>query len=171
MEQSNGWRPLVAVLANPRTRRAAARIMLGDDLDAATEELSPSTRRAVRKALVQSGLVDPATGLLVPEAFSSVLEAAPVARREGIHRFLDGTRIRQYPAGAQERRELLAWVARDAFAVDEVLTESEVNQRLLPYSEDVAVLRRYLVDHGLIERRADGSEYARAVGGDGTAAP
>ncbi|MBD7958842.1 DUF2087 domain-containing protein [Microbacterium sp. Sa4CUA7] len=31
---------------------------------------------------------------------------------------------------------------------------------MLPYSDDTAVLRRYLVDYHLVERRADGTEYA-----------
>lgn len=42
----------------------------------------------------------------------------------------------------------------------ETLAEHDVNGRLLPYSEDVAVLRRYLVDASLLERRVDGSQYA-----------
>jgi len=38
---------------------------------------------------------------------------------------------------------------------------SEVNLRLLRYSDDVAVLRRYLVDFELLERTADGTSYRR----------
>ncbi|MFB8189618.1 DUF2087 domain-containing protein [Microbacterium sp. NPDC055988] len=157
---SNGWRPLIAILANPETRRVAAEVMLGSSLETATAGLSPSRRRRVTEAVVQSGLVDAEIQALAPDVFREILASATVPRREGIERFTDGKRIRQYPANLQERGELLAWVAREVFSADEVLTEREVNARLLPYSEDVAVLRRYLVDYQLVERRADGTEYA-----------
>jgi hypothetical protein len=34
--------------------------------------------------------------------------------------------------------------------------EKSVNERLRPYSDDVATLRRYLVDEGLVARRPPG---------------
>lgn len=55
---------------------------------------------------------------------------------------------------------LLQWVSDSVFSEKEVLTEREVNSRLRPYTEDIAVLRRYLVDYRLVERRSDGTEYA-----------
>ncbi len=160
MEGSNGWRPLIAILANPETRRVAAEVMLGSSLASATEGLSPSRRRRVTEAVTQSGLVDAETQALAPDVFREILASATVPRREGIERFTDGKRIRQYPANLHERGELLAWVARAVFSEGEVVTEREANSRLLPYSEDVAVLRRYLVDYQLVERRSDGSRYA-----------
>lgn len=160
MEDSHAWRPLIALFANPETRRVAAEVMLGGSLPSAVKGLSPSRRRRVTEAVVQSGLVDAETQALAPDVFREILASATVSRREGIERFVDGKRIRQYPANLEERGELLAWVARGVFAADEILTEREVNARLLPYSEDVAVLRRYLVDYRLVERRSDGSEYA-----------
>lgn len=87
----------------------------------------------------------------------------PRAGADDITRFLDATgRIDRYPLRSAQRRELLAWVAARAFSPTDVLTEPEVNARLEPYAPggDVAVLRRYLVDHGLLERTASGSEYA-----------
>lgn len=160
MDHVNGWRPLVAVLANPGTRQVAARLMLGETLASAVEGLSPAKARRVTEAIVQSGLVGSDGETLDPRVFREVLDSAGVPKRTGIARFVDGRRIRQYPSNPRERGELLAWVARDVFAPDEVLTEREVNDRLVPYSEDVAVLRRYLVDYRLVERRADGTEYA-----------
>lgn len=109
---------------------------------------------------MHSGLVQADTHDFAPDVFRRILDSVPVPTREGIERFVDGKRIRQYPANLEERGELLAWVARSAFRTGEVLTESEVNSRLLPYSGDVAVLRRYLVDYQLVERRSDGTEYA-----------
>lgn len=159
MSQPNRWRPLIAILANPETRRVAAEMMLGGTLEAATADLSLSRRRRVTDAVIHSGLVDPGTQAFAPDVFRAILDAAPVPRREGIDRFLEGKRIRQYPANLDERGKLLAWVARDAFSANEVLTEREVNRRLLPYSEGVAVLRRYLVDYELVERYSDGTGY------------
>lgn len=160
MTHSHQWRPLIAILANPEMRRVASRIMLGEALESATEGLSPSKRRRVTEALVRSGLIDADTQTFVPDVFQAVLDSASVPRREGIERFVDGTRIRQYPANLDVRGELLAWVARGVLEPGEVLTEREMNGRLLRYSDDVAVLRRYLVDYQLIERRFDGTEYS-----------
>jgi hypothetical protein len=162
MEQSNRWRSLIALFANQETRTVAARIMLGETLDAATEGLSASRRRRVGDAVARSGLIDAELRTLDPAVFRSILEANPVPPREGVDRFLDDGRIRQYPAGRREREALLAWVAGDAFAPGEVVSEREVNARLARYTDDVAVLRRYLVDSGLVERRIDGTRYALA---------
>lgn len=164
MTGSNGWRTVIAMLANPDTRHVMARMMLGDDLASATHELGPSKRRKVMRSMQRSGLVG-ADGLIVDGVFRALLEESPVVRREGIERFLDEKRIRQYPANLEERGRLLAWVARDAFRADEVLGEQAVNERLALYHDDVAVLRRYLVDYQLVERRSDGTEYA-LTGGD-----
>ncbi|MDJ1114775.1 DUF2087 domain-containing protein [Microbacterium dauci] len=164
MGNAQRWKPLIAVFANPETRRAAAMLLLGETLEQSTAHLSPSKRSRVLGALRTSGLV---TGDDVdPEVFRRVLEATATPRREGIDRFLEGKRIAQYPADLTTRAGLLAWVARDALAPDEVLTEPEINERLLPYAEDVAVLRRYLVDHELVERTPDGAEYALVAPGD-----
>jgi hypothetical protein len=46
------------------------------------------------------------------------------------------------------------------FAEDRVYPEREVGERLAVYREDVAALRRYLVDAGLTTR--DRGEYRRA---------
>ncbi|MDZ8276432.1 DUF2087 domain-containing protein [Microbacterium aquimaris] len=35
------------------------------------------------------------------------------------------------------------------------------------FSHDVAILRRHLVDHGLVERTASGTEYALPASADG----
>ncbi|MCK2037070.1 DUF2087 domain-containing protein [Microbacterium sp. SSW1-49] len=160
MESSHQWRPVIAVLANPETRRVAAELMLGRTLEDATAELSRSKRRRVTEAIENSGMVLPGTQMFAPGVFRSILESNPIPQRVGVERFVDGKRIRQYPANLEERGQLLAWVARSVFATGDVLTEREVNRRLLEYSEDVAVLRRYLVDYQLLERRSDGTEYA-----------
>lgn len=54
------------------------------------------------------------------------------------------------------RRELMAWVATLLPAGRE-LPETEVNNLLRPVDDDVAMLRRYLVDYGLVERPRPGA--------------
>lgn len=160
MENSNAWRPLIAVLAHPETRRVVAELMLGTTLETATEGLSPSRRRRATEAIVRSGIISADTGDYCPDVFRAVLDSATTPTRQGIERFVEGTRIRQYPANLGERGMLLQWVSDSVFSEKEVLTEREVNSRLRPYTEDIAVLRRYLVDYRLVERRSDGTEYA-----------
>lgn len=122
MQQSNQWRPLIAILANPETRRVAAEVMLGGTLESATAGLSPSRRRRVIEVMIHSGLVQAGTQVFAPDVFRAILDSAPVPKREGIDRFVDGKRIRQYPANLEERGQLLAWVARNVFRVNEVIT-------------------------------------------------
>ena len=82
---------------------------------------------------------------------------------ETVRRFLvrGEDTIDRYPRRLSDRRRLLQWIAERAFDAGDDLSESDVNLRLLRYSEDVAVLRRYLVDFGLLERAADGTAYRR----------
>jgi hypothetical protein len=37
----------------------------------------------------------------------------------------------------------------------------QMNERLLSYTDDVVLLRRYLVDYGLLQRTASWSSYSR----------
>lgn len=70
--------------------------------------------------------------------------------------------IDRYPRRKEDRRMLLEWIADRAFPPGEpALAETDVNGRLYAYSTDVAVLRRYLVDFGLLDREPDGSGYRR----------
>ncbi|WP_425841761.1 DUF2087 domain-containing protein [Microbacterium sp. PA5] len=90
----------------------------------------------------------------------------PRAAADDIARFLDASgRIDRYPLRAADRGELLQWVAARALPAGVVLAERRVNELLAPYApgEDVAALRRHLVDHGLVDRTASGSEYVRTV--------
>ena len=60
-----------------------------------------------------------------------------------------------------ERRDLLAWIVSEAIEPGEHLTEKQVNERLLSYTDDVVMLRRYMIDFGLLERTPSGSSYSR----------
>ncbi|HEX7223518.1 MAG TPA: DUF2087 domain-containing protein [Candidatus Limnocylindrales bacterium] len=158
----HAWRPIFAALGNADTRTVYARVVLQADDPASG--LSPSRRRHAIEALRRAGLIDESDGRLVAteDAFAAVLRAAPrPVARSGVDRFLtpDG-RIDTYPATATDRRELWDHVAR-SITPDEVLTESELNDRLARFHDDVAALRRHLVDDGVLERPADGSRYRR----------
>lgn len=94
-----------------------------------------------------------------------ILSESPAQKRSGPARYLDADgRIDRYPSRADDHRELLAWVAARAFEMSDVLTETEVNDRLAVFADDVALLRRYLVDAGFLERTRSGSSYARVAG-------
>jgi hypothetical protein len=85
----------------------------------------------------------------------------------GVERFLrkDG-RIDRYPAKQAPRRMLLEWVAGNVLAPGEALDERSFNLRLAEYADDHVMLRRYLVDAGLVERAPDGSAYFLPRGED-----
>ena len=154
------WRPLVAALGNADARRVYARLVLGE-ADAFVG-LSPSRAAHVRRMLEGAGLVDDTT---VDERVFAQLLATPKARPTGVRRFLraDG-RIDRYPSADADRRELHEHVAQRVVADGETLTEPELNERLAAFADDVAVLRRYLVDHELLERTRSGSSYGRVAG-------
>lgn len=161
----NAWRRVVAALANDDVRRAAGALFLGADPEGELAKLSPSRRRHVVSTLVGSGIATGDDGALTanPSVFAELLAQRPARRATGIERFLRDGRIVQYPMNTAERGELLAWVARRALKPGEVVSEKEMNERVRPFSDNVAILRRYLVDYGLVERRPDGREYALAA--------
>lgn len=64
--------------------------------------------------------------------------------------------LTQMPVKAPVRREFLAWVA-SLLPAGETLTEPEANAVLRQVDDDVATLRRYLVDDGLLERPEPGA--------------
>lgn len=139
--------------------------MLGAKLPEVLAGPKDQRRNRALAALVESGLVERnADGELVaPESiFRDLLAQQPRRQAQtGLARFMRLGRIERYPANISERRELLAWIASEAMEPGESLTEKQVNERLLSYTDDVVLLRRYLVDFGLLQRTASGSSYSR----------
>jgi hypothetical protein len=127
------WRAVFALLANAETRSAFAEVIDGR-LPSGEDRL-----RATLKAVAPA----PATGV---ERFLT---------REG--------RIIGYPSRWSDRRELLALVLARTMGPDEHLTEAQLGERLAGFTEDVATLRRYLVDAGLLARSPDGRSYRLAT--------
>ena len=155
---SERWRGVLAALLNPDLRAVLAESM-------GTTPLTDARRRRAVARLVELGLVraDVAGTLEFDDAgVRGILSESPPVKPSGPQRFLtaDG-RIDRYPAQQSDRDELLRWIADRAFRRGEVLTEKQANERLAPFTTDVAALRRYLVDAGLLERTRSGSEYAR----------
>jgi hypothetical protein len=159
------WRRVVAALANNDARTAYAQIVLGARLPDVVADLNDQRRNRAITALLESGLVErdaanelEASGTI----FHDLLTQQPRRQAQtGLDRFMRLGRIERYPANMAERRELLAWIAKEAIEPDENLTEKQVNERLLGYTDDVVMLRRYMIDFGLLERTASGSSYSR----------
>jgi len=165
MDAQPDWRPVIAALANPHAREVFAQVVLGHE--DAGQGLGAARRRNVVEALVRAGLVRASGDRLElrPEAFTSLLAAqARPERSTGPERFLDGAgMIDRYPSSTEELRGLLALVAARVLSPGEVISEAELGGRLRVFTPDVALLRRHLVDHELLERTASGSEYALVV--------
>jgi hypothetical protein len=84
-----------------------------------------------------------------PDLDDATLEQAAVLRN-----FVDGEgRIRELPARAAKRELVLEYVAA-RFEPDREYAEREVNDVLLELYDDYVTLRRFLVDAGLLTRKA-----------------
>lgn len=158
---SDRWRGVVAALLNPDLRAVLAEAIGSEDLPAARRS------RAIDR-LIEIGLIRRSDdGIAFDEAFvRGVLAENPPVKATGPERFLDGAgRIDRYPVQDADRLQLLRWVAEQAFQPGDVLSERETNERLERFTDDVAALRRHLVDAELLERTRSGSEYAPVASG------
>ena len=163
------WRRVLAALANSDARTAYAQIVLGAKLPDLVAGMNNQRRNRAIATLLESGLVErnAANELAAPEAiFRDLLTQQPRRQpQRGVDRFMRLGRIERYPANVAERRELLAWIVSEAIRPGEELTEKQVNERLLSYADDVVMLRRYIIDFGLLERTPSGSSYSLPGGG------
>lgn len=71
----------------------------------------------------------------------------------------DGT-IKQLPQEGRKMEILLKFVV-EVFPFDTYFTEKEVNTILRRFHLDTAILRRNLIDYGLMARESDGTKYWR----------
>lgn len=160
------WRPVVAALANRDARAVWARLVVGD---AGAPDLTTTRARRAVALLEAAGLVlHREDGGYGPDedAFRRLLASSAETRPRpaGVQRFLrpDG-RIDRYPAGADDRAELLAHVAQRILNAGEIVAERELTERLTRFTDDPVALRRALVDAGLVRRTPSGSEYTLAA--------
>lgn len=159
------WRRVVAALANNDARTAYAQIVLGAELTDVVANLNDQRRNRAIAALLESGLIERNAVNEVEASetvFRDLLTQQPRRQAQtGLARFMRLGRIERYPANMAERRELLAMIVSEAIKPGEDLTEKQVNERLLSYADDVVMLRRYIIDFGLLERTPSGSSYSR----------
>lgn len=66
-------------------------------------------------------------------------------------RFLDGDRLKEIPSDRGKRLIVLTWLANQ-FEHERRYSEREVNETIGRHHPDFAALRRYLIDHRLIQR-------------------
>lgn len=78
-------------------------------------------------------------------------------------RFLGRGPLERLPKREDDRLALLELVARQVLPLGEDADEPGLNLRLRAFGDDTAMLRRALVDHGLVSRSADGSRYEGVV--------
>ncbi|MEO5314471.1 DUF2087 domain-containing protein [Pseudarthrobacter sp. CC12] len=158
------WRRVLATLGNTDARIAYAQIVLGAAHADLLPDVKPQRRQRALAALLESGLVGrQASGGLVAQdsIFRDLLAQQPRRQPQtGLDRFMRLGRIERYPANVAERRALLARIANEIIEPGEKLTERQINDRLLSYTDDVVLLRRYMIDFGLLQRTATGSSYS-----------
>ena len=149
---SNEWRRVIAAFANPDRRIVWAAAVLGSPADL------PETKRLKAAAELQDAGLLNGSGNAVTEVFSELLAIEPEVRRQGLDRFIRDGRIEQYPAKPILRTELLDWAAAK-LPKRQRMTERELGDRLSLIVDDIATLRRYLVDSGNLTRTPDGAVY------------
>ena len=169
---------LVGLLADPTRLKVVAALALGagtlEEVSAASglplKDVALAARRLARAGLVRR---DGHELELRAEAFGAAAraaaEAAPPpeplsddpAEDAVLSAFVRGGRLVSIPAQATKRRVVLEHLVR-VFEPGVRYPEREVNALLAVWHPDVAALRRYLVDEGLLSREA--GEYWRSGG-------
>ena len=166
---------LVALLADERRRQVAAALVLGastlDEVKAATGLSSRAAGTALNR-LVDGELVvrgDDGTYVLLGEAFRlATMRAAPPPEpgagddESKVLRscFREGRLVR-IPVRRSQRLIVLDRLAQE-FEPGTRYSERQVNTALRRFHDDVAALRRYLVDEGMLDRAK--GEYWRSGG-------
>jgi hypothetical protein len=157
-------RDLLALLAEPDRLKALAAVALGaTTLDAVAERAGLAPRAAARalNRLVAGGLLQRAPGSRYDvrvDVLQAVARRPPADRAEGdqvasdvVGRFLRGDRHVAIPASRRKRLAVLDHLA-GLFEPGRRYREREVNEILRAWHPDYAMLRRYLVDEGFLDR-------------------
>lgn len=161
----DGARAVVAYEVDGAVAHAVLRQALGrlvgsppfDDTTVLVAEVS-ATDTGARRLLDETGFERVSVDQGARETWE---RGAGMRPRTGPERFLDRHgRIVQYPVRDPDMHELLVAILPRILSPGEVLTEAEINERIRPLTDDVALLRRSFVDHELVERTMSGTEYA-----------
>jgi hypothetical protein len=177
MDVSPQPRELLALLAEPDRLRALAAVALGAGTLAEVAERAGLEPRAAARALsrlVAGGLLDGEAGKgyrVRTQALraAAIPPAAEAERAEGdegqgdevLRRFVRNGRLLAMPAAHGKRLVVLDHLA-GLFEPGRRYPEPEVNELLGRYHPDYALLRRYLVDDGFLDR-ADEQAGSRTV--------
>jgi DNA-binding transcriptional ArsR family regulator len=86
-------------------------------------------------------------------------EPLPAFEAKVLRSFFEGGRLVSIPAHEKKRLVVLEYLRDRCFSEDQVYAEKQVNECLALYHADVASLRRYMVDAGLMTRH--GGKYRR----------
>jgi hypothetical protein len=164
MEESPGARELLALLAEPARLKAMAAVVLGAKTVPEVAERAGLQPRAAARALsrlVAGGLLggEAGTGYRVrTEALraAAIPPASDPMELEGgnaavLRRFIHDGRLLAMPAAHGKRLVVLDHLA-GLFEPGRRYPEPEVNRLLARYHPDYAMLRRYLVDDGFLDR-------------------
>lgn len=181
-----GHRPLIdagllaGLLADPDRLRVASALVLGattlDEVKAATGLGSRAAGRALSRLVDAALVIRDETGRhwLIEDAFrQAAIAAAPQDKPDPFDRpgdtarvlraFVKDGRLVSIPSAHLKRRVVLDYIVQD-FEPGHRYTERQVNAILARWHEDVASLRRYLVDEEYLEREVGGGAYWRAGG-------
>ena len=78
-----------------------------------------------------------------------------------IERWMKENKIVNLPRRQKDKMSLFCYLTNLEFEIGIEYTEKEVNNKLVNYYDDYALLRRYFVDFGLLKRNHDCSVYIR----------
>jgi hypothetical protein len=158
---------LAGLLADEQRLRVFAAIALGArtvEAAAQTAGVDVAVVQSVLPRLVSAGFVERRDGLRVSiDALRAAARERPPRQRElpdataeqqrVLRNFVEGGRLVRLPARRAQRRVILEYVA-GRFEPDRHYAEAEVNALLKALHDDHVSLRRYLVDEGLLDRKA-----------------
>jgi hypothetical protein len=174
MDVPPGPRELLALLAEPDRLKALSAVALGaETLPQVAERarLEPKAAARALSRLVAGGLLDGEAGKGYRVRTEAVRAAAipPAAEtdrdeRQGdevLRRYVHNGRLLAMPAAHGKRQVVLDHLA-GLFEPGRRYPEPEVNELLGRYHPDYAMLRRYLVDDGFLDR-ADEKAGSRTV--------
>jgi hypothetical protein len=164
MDDTPGPRELLALLAEPDRLRALAAVALGaGSLPEVAEHagLDPKSAARALSRLVAGGLLEGGAGkgyrvreetlraAARPPAEESELDEE--SENQVLRRFIHKGRLLSVPAAHSKRLVVLDHLA-GLFEPGRRYPEREVNELLGRYHPDYAMLRRYLVDDGFLDR-------------------
>jgi hypothetical protein len=164
MDVPPGPRELLGLLAEPDRLKALATVALGANYLPDVAEyagLDPKSAAKAISRLVAGGLVEGGGGEGYRVRYETLREAArpPAGESEPaeesgnevLRRFISKGRLLAMPAAHGKRRVVLDHLA-GLFEPGRRYPEPEVNELLGRYHPDYAMLRRYLVDDGFLDR-------------------